>query len=64
MLADKAYDGNDLRSQIAATHAEAVIPSKRNRKLAIPPDLSIYTHYNQIERCFSRLTHFRRFATR
>ncbi len=64
VLADKAYDSNDLRGQIAAMHAEAVIPSKRNRKVAIPHDAGIYRHPNQIERCFSRLKHFRRFATR
>ena len=64
VLADKAYDGNDLRAQIAEMHAEAVIPSKRNRKIAIPHDAGIYRHRNQIERCFSRLKHFRRFATR
>ncbi|KTT69924.1 transposase [Sphingomonas endophytica] len=64
VLADKAYDGNDLRSQIAAMGAEAVIPSKRNRKVAIPHDTSIYRHRNQVERCFGRLKHFRRFATR
>ncbi|WP_419723067.1 IS5 family transposase [Sphingomonas panni] len=64
VLADKAYDGNDLRSQIAAMDAEAVIPSKRNRKVAIPHDALIYKHRNQIERCFGRLKHFRRFATR
>ena len=45
-------------------HAEAVIPSKRNRKVPIPHDARIYKHRNQIERCFSRLKHFRRFATR
>lgn len=44
--------------------AEAVIPSKRNRNVAIPHDASVYEHRNQIERCFSRLKHFRRFATR
>ncbi len=64
VLADKAYDGNDLRDRIAAMNATAVIPSKRNRKVAIPHDASIYKHRNQIERCFSRLKHFRRFATR
>ena len=64
VLADKAYDSNDLRSQIAGMHAEAVIPSKRNRKFAIPHDASIYKHRNQIERCSGRLKHFRRFATR
>lgn len=45
-------------------HAEAVIPSKRNRKVAIPYDAGIYRHRNQIGRRFSRLKHFRRFATR
>ncbi|WP_394652853.1 IS5 family transposase [uncultured Sphingomonas sp.] len=64
VLADKAYDGNDLRSQIAATIAKVVIPSKRNRKVPIPHDAGIYKHRNQIERCFSRLEHLRRFATR
>nr|WP_246346555.1 transposase [Sphingomonas endophytica] len=63
VLADKAYDSNDLRSQIAAMPAEAVIPSKHNRKVAIPHDASVYEHRKQIEKCFSRLKHFRRFAT-
>jgi transposase len=64
VLADKAYDSNDLRDTIAAMKAKAVIPSKRNRKLFIPHDEAIYKHRNQIERCFGRLKHFRRFATR
>lgn len=49
VLADKAYDGNDLRSQIAAMHAEAVIPSKRNRTVAIrtmPASTGIATRSN------------------
>lgn len=64
VLADKAYDGNDLRSRIAAMNAVVVITSKRNRRVAIPHDADIYKHRNQIERCFSLLKHFRRFATR
>jgi putative transposase len=44
--------------------AEAVIPSKRNRKKFIPHDTELYKQRNQIERCFARLKHFRRFATR
>jgi transposase len=64
ILADKAYDSNALRDIIADMKAEAVIPSKRNRKVFIPHDTAIYKHRNQIERCFSRLKHFRRFATR
>ncbi len=44
--------------------AKAVIPSKRNRKVFIPHDTAIYKHRNQIERCFGRLKHFPRLATR
>jgi transposase len=64
VLADKAYDSNDLRDRIGAMKAQAVIPSKRNRKVFIPHDVEIYKHRNRIERCFNRLKHFRRFATR
>ena len=64
VLADKAYDGNVLRALIAAMGAEAVIPSKRNRKLPIAHDVAVYKHRNRIERCFNKLKHFRRFATR
>jgi transposase len=36
VLADEAYDSNDLRELIAGMKAEAVIPSNRNRKVFIP----------------------------
>ena len=64
VLADKAYDSNALRALIAKMGAEAVIPSNRTRKVAIPHDAAIYRHRNRIERCFNKLKHFRRIATR
>jgi transposase len=64
VLADKAYDSNALRTIIADAGAEAVIPSNRSRKSIIPHDAAIYKHRNRIERCFNKLKHFRRFATR
>ncbi|MEF2071216.1 IS5 family transposase [Consotaella aegiceratis] len=64
VLADKAYDSNALRAIIARSGAEAVIPSNRTRKIAIPHDAVVYRQRNRIERCFNRLKHFRRFATR
>lgn len=64
VLADKAYDSNALRETIAAMGAEAVIPSNRSRKIIIPHDECTYKHRNRIERCFNRMKHFRRFATR
>jgi transposase len=63
VLADKAYDSKALRAIIAEMGAEAVIPSNRCRKVAIPHDATIYKLRNRIERCFGRLKHFRRFAT-
>jgi len=64
VLADRAYDNNDLRQAIAGIGAQAVIPSTRSRKAPIPHDQAAYRHRNRIERCFNKLKHFRRFATR
>ena len=64
VLADKAYDSNAFRQIIAESGAEAVIPSNRTRKVIIPHNQAIYPHRNRIERCFNKLKHFRRFATR
>lgn len=64
VLADKAYDSNALRAAIAELGAKAVIPSNRTRKITIPHDAVAYKQRNRVERCFNRLKHFRRFATR
>jgi transposase len=64
VLADKAYDSNAFREIIAAMGAKTVIPSNRARKIIIPHDAETYKQRNRIERCFNKLKHFRRFATR
>lgn len=64
VLADRAYDANSLRQLLKQIGVEAVIPSTRSRKAPIPYDPLIYKLRNRIERCFNRLKHFRRFATR
>jgi transposase len=64
VIADKAYDSNELRQLIADADMIAVIPSTRSRKVPIPHDATIYKARNRIERCFNKLKHFRRFATR
>lgn len=63
-LAGKAYDSNALRARIAAMNAKAGIPSNRPRTIAIPHDADVRRLRNHIERCFNRMKHFRRFATR
>jgi transposase len=64
LIADKAYDSNAFREQIADAGMKAVIPSNRTRKVTIPHDRDLYKARNRIERCFNKLKHFRRFATR
>lgn len=64
VIADKAYDSNALRATIAAAGMQAVIPASRSRKILIPHDATLYAARNRIERCFSKLKHFRRIATR
>lgn len=65
VLADKAYDADWIRKLIWEQGAEAVIPSKSNRK--IPPSFNkkAYQNRNIIERFFGRIKRsFRRIATR
>lgn len=64
VLADKAYDSNALRQIIAGMGAEAVIPCNPTRKRLIPYDFEAYKVRNLVERCFNKLKHFRRIATR
>lgn len=63
-LTDKAYDSNALRTLIAGMKAELVIPSSPTRERIIPDDFEAYEVRDTIERCFNKLKHFRRIATR
>ena len=64
LIADRGYDTNAVRAIIADAGMQAVIPSRRSRKVPIPHDPLLYKARNRIERCFNKLKHFRRFATR
>ena len=64
VIADKAYDSNALRDLIESTGAQAVIPCNPTRKRLIPYNFTLYKLRNRIERCFNKLKHFRRIATR
>jgi transposase len=64
LIADKAYDSNAIRDTVETAGMKAVIPSNRSRKKIIPHDLTLYRERNLIERCFNKLKHFRRLATR
>lgn len=64
LLADRAYDADNLRAAIAGKGAWANIPPmpQRRRKPAFGPFL--YKYRNLVERFFSKLKHFRAVATR
>lgn len=64
LIADRGYDTNAVRTIIADAGMQAVIPSRRSRKTPIPHDPVLYKARNRIERCFNKLKHFRRMATR
>ena len=64
VIADKAYDSNDLLATIDQMGADAVIPSKTNRKQQRTLDAETYKRRNRIERFFCLLKQFRRIATR
>jgi transposase len=64
VIADTAYDSRALRETIEAIGAQAVIPSNPTRKHPFSYNPAIYRLRNRIERCFNKMKHFRRFATR
>lgn len=64
LIADKAYDSNRLRAELAAANIVAVIPSIARRKPLITYNRKLYRQRNLIERMFARLKDFRRIATR
>lgn len=64
VLADKAYDTDRVVAAVAQIGAEAVIPSKKNRRRQRSFDRQAYRQRNRIERFFGRLKQFRRLATR
>ena len=62
MLADKGYDGDDVRSALLMRGILPVIPPKANRKEPVPCDFRRYRDRNRIERMFNKLKKFRRIA--
>ncbi len=64
VVADKAYDTNQVLETVAHYGAEPVIPPKANRLDQRPYDENLYADRNKVERFFGRLKEARGFATR
>ena len=64
LLADKGYDADAMRTDLAARNIEAVIPGRSNRRVKIEHNRTLYKQRNRIERMFGNLKQQRRIATR
>jgi len=64
MLADKGYDGDEVRQSLLMRGVMPVIPPKANRRTPAACDFRQYRDRNRIERMFNQLKQARRIATR
>jgi transposase len=64
LIGDRGYDADWFRQALDARGTTACIPSKRNRKIAIPHDTALYRQRHKVEIMFGRLKDWRRIHTR
>lgn len=64
LVADRGYDSNALRPQVAADGMKVIIPPMPNRVEPLKYDKAIYRRRNAVERFIARIKEFRRVATR
>ena len=64
LLADRGYNADWFRNALIARNIQPRIPSRKNRKLAIPHNATLYKTRHKIENTFARLKDWRRITTR
>jgi transposase len=64
LLADKGYDADAIRADLAKRSIVPVIPGRSNRRVKIEYDRTLYKQRNRIERMFGHLKINRAIATR
>lgn len=64
LLADRGYDADWFRNGLRERGIEPCIPPKKNRKVVISYDKTLYKQRHKIENMFGRLKDWRRIATR
>ena len=64
LIADKAYDSQELRSWLDDQDMTPVIPRRKTDGQRPSEHADLYRERNRIERAFNRLKDYRRFATR
>jgi len=64
LMADRDYDADVVRADIAFVGTRAVVPAKRGRRHPATHNAAAYRLQNRIERMFNKLKNWRRVATR
>lgn len=64
LLADRAYDSNEIREHLSNGATEAVIPPMRHRRIKYRYDEHAYKARHLVENAFADLKQFRGIATR
>ena len=64
LLGDRGYDADWFRSALIAKGITPCIPPKKNRKVQIPYDKTLYKQRHKIENMFGWLKDWRRIAMR
>ena len=64
LIADKGFDNDGFRAQLADAETEAVIPPKASRTAEISYDENAYGLRYLIECFINKIKHYRRVATR
>jgi transposase len=64
MLADRGYDSDWFRAALRAKGINPCIPPRKNRKVQILYDKTLYKQRHKIENMFGRLKDWRRIAMR
>lgn len=64
LLGNKGYDADWFPDALTQRGANVCIPSKANRKVPIPHDVTLYRKRHKIENMFGKLKDWRRVHTR
>jgi transposase len=64
LIGDRGYDSNSFRESLVAKGIAPCIPPKKNRKVPIEYDKTLYKQRHRIENMFAKLKDWRRIAMR
>lgn len=64
VIADRGYDTDQILEYLTALQANAVIPSRKHRKVQRNTDWYLFKERHLVECFFNKLKHYRRLATR